>query len=229
MGFILKTEFCKGLILSNIARPLPGLANLWPTILVLRSMDRIGKGLRSAPRDALIADTTPAHIRGYAFGFHRTLDNSGAVAGSLAAAALTWSDLSLSEVILWSAVPGCIAVLLMGIGIQEEKTTIVQNAPVLPPLNWLALSLPMQRYLLVLMLFTFARASETFILLLGAPIRYQCSRTATIMVSTQFCQSHHRHLRRTPSRSFRTGHAHIDWMDSLRMPIPIIQQRQRIR
>lgn len=161
-----------GYTLSNIARPLLGLAGSWPVILVLRSIDRIGKGLRSAPRDALVADATPAHMRGYAFGFHRAMDNGGAVAGSLAAAAaLAWSGLSLTEVILWSAVPGFVSVLLLGAGVKEEKVAAVpvaaQAPVVLPPLRWSVLSLSMRRYLLVLVLFTFARASETFILLLG--------------------------------------------------------------
>jgi MFS family permease len=110
-------------------------------------------------------------MHGYAFGYHRAMDNGGAVAGSLvAAAALAWSGLSLTEVILWSAVPGFVAVLLLGIGVKEEKkekNAAAQAPIVLPPLRWSVLSLPMRRYLLVLMLFTFARASETFILLLG--------------------------------------------------------------
>jgi MFS family permease len=160
-----------GYTLSNIARPLLGLAGSWPMILVLRSIDRVGKGVRSAPRDALVADATPPGMHGYAFGYHRAMDNGGAVAGSLvAAAALAWSGLSLTEVILWSAVPGFVAVLLLGIGVKEEKKekhAVAQAPVVLPPLRWSVLSLPMRRYLLVLMLFTFARASETFILLLG--------------------------------------------------------------
>ncbi len=160
-----------GYMLSNLARPLLGLAGSWVTVLLLRSVDRVGKGLRSAPRDAMVADATPPHIRGYAFGFHRALDNAGAVAGALTAAAiLAWSDLSLSEVILWSAIPGFVAVALLGAGVKEEKTNQVQRTELprtLPPLRWSALSAPMQRYLWVLMLFTFVRASETFILLFG--------------------------------------------------------------
>jgi MFS family permease len=161
-----------GYTLSNITRPMLGLAGSWFVILVLRSIDRVGKGLRSAPRDALVADATPPGMYGYAFGYHRAMDNGGAVAGSLAAAAvLAWSGLSLTEVILWSAVPGFIAVLLLGVGVKENKEDAAGHHPVspaeLPPLRWSLLSLPMRRYLLVLMLFTFARASETFILLLG--------------------------------------------------------------
>jgi len=160
-----------GYMLSNLARPLLGLAGSWFTVLLLRSVDRVGKGLRSAPRDAMVADAAPPHIRGYAFGFHRALDNAGAVAGALTAAAiLAWSDLSLSEVILWSAVPGFVAVALLGAGVKDEKTNQAQRIELprtLPPLRWSALSVPMQHYLWVLMLFTFARASETFILLFG--------------------------------------------------------------
>ena len=160
-----------GYTLSNLARPLLGLAGSWLAVLLLRSVDRIGKGLRSAPRDAMVADATPPQIRGCAFGFHRALDNAGAVAGALAAAAiLAWSDLSLSEVILWSAVPGFVAVALLGAGVKETTASQVPSPTaqrVLTPLRWSALSVPMQHYLWVLMLFTFARASETFILLFG--------------------------------------------------------------
>lgn len=156
-----------GYLLSNAARPLLGLATAWPVVLLLRGIDRVGKGIRSAPRDALVVDVTPPAIRGYAFGFHRALDNGGAVAGALAAAAiLAWSPLSLSQVILFSALPGFLAVGLMAIGVKDPPRAAPDSVP-LPPLSWRRLPEPMRRYLLVLGLFTLARASETFILLLG--------------------------------------------------------------
>ncbi|MBK7363734.1 MAG: MFS transporter [Nitrosomonas sp.] len=176
MGGRRKVLAVVGYALSNFTRPLLGIAASWLSVLILRSIDRVGKGLRSAPRDALIADAAPAEIRGYAFGFHRALDNSGAVAGSLIAAAiLAWSGLNLVEVILWSAVPGAIAVLLFIVGVKEthqhaknDETNSVQiQAARLSPLRWSSLSPSTQRYLMVLVLFTFARASETFIILLG--------------------------------------------------------------
>ncbi len=168
-------------------------------ILVLRSIDRVGKGLRSAPRDALVADATPPGMHGYAFGYHRALDNAGAVAGSLAAAAvLAWSGMSLTEVILWSAVPGFIAVLLLGVGVKEENKNAPDNAPAsapatervaLPPLRWSVLSLPMRRYLLVLMLFTFARASETFILLLGHQLGVATVELLLLWAALNLCKA----------------------------------------
>lgn len=157
-----------GYSLSNIARPLLAFAGSWISVLLLRSVDRVGKGLRSAPRDALVADATPADIKGYAFGFHRALDNCGAVGGSLVAAAvLAWSGLPLAQVILLSAIPGLLAVSLIAFGIREPSRTPANSPLALAPLRWGALSRGMRRYLLVLALFTFARASETFIVLLG--------------------------------------------------------------
>jgi MFS family permease len=189
-----------GYTLSNITRPMLGLAGSWPLILVLRSIDRVGKGLRSAPRDALVADATPPGMHGYAFGYHRAMDNGGAVAGSLAAAAvLAWSGLSLTEVILWSAVPGVIAVLLLGVGVKEEKENKKEeedaashraaSPAALPPLRWSLLSLPMRRYLLVLMLFTFARTSETFILLLGHELGVGTVELLLLWSALSFCKA----------------------------------------
>jgi MFS family permease len=158
-----------GYTLSNVARPLLGLAGGWGTVLVLRAVDRVGKGMRSAPRDALLGDVTPKGMHGYAYGFHRALDNGGAVAGSLVAAAvLAWSGMALQEVILWSALPGALSVLCLAVGVRETAALgAAGGVTPLPPLRWGGLSAPMRRYLLVLGLFTLARASETFILLLG--------------------------------------------------------------
>lgn len=157
-----------GYTLSNIARPLLAFAGSWVAVLGLRSLDRVGKGLRSAPRDALVADAAPAAIRGHAFGFQRALDNGGAVGGSLVAAAvLAWSGLPLQQVILFSAIPGVLAVLLLAFGVREAPAARPAAARVAPGLSWRLLSVPMRRYLAVLALFTFARVSETFIVLLG--------------------------------------------------------------
>src|SRR5512143_1033922 len=67
--------------ISSVARPLISLARVWPVVLVIRFFDRIGKGIRSAPRDTLIAAVAPPDKRGAAFGLHRGFDNAGAVLG----------------------------------------------------------------------------------------------------------------------------------------------------
>jgi MFS family permease len=69
--------------LSSLAKPMMGLAQIWPFVLVARVIDRSGKGIRTSPRDALIADDTPDRMRGRAFGFHRAADTAGAVCGPL--------------------------------------------------------------------------------------------------------------------------------------------------
>src|SRR5215831_5071144 len=91
---------------SNLARPLIGAAFGWTTVLGLRFLDRIGKGIRTAPRDALIAGAVDAHRRGAAFGFHRSMDHAGAFIGPLLAYVLLANHLPLAQVFYWSAVPG---------------------------------------------------------------------------------------------------------------------------
>lgn len=174
MGGRRKPLVVGGYAISNVARPLLALATAWPMVVALRSLDRVGKGIRSAPRDALIADVTTPETRGRAFGFQRAFDNAGAVFGSLLAAlALTITGVSLQQVILWSALPGAMAVLLLAFGIKGEtrSNSPAANIQTLPPLRWRALSKPARRYLWVLALFTFARASETFVLLRGNELK----------------------------------------------------------
>jgi MFS family permease len=154
--------------MSNLARPLLGLVSNWGALLLLRSVDRAGKGLRNAPRDALLADSTHPDIHGYAYGFHRAMDNAGALGGTLlAVAALSWLHWPVSEVILWSAVPGALVLLVLIAGVREPPRPEAEPERLHAPLSWSLLSPTMRRYLWVLVLFTFARASETFILLRG--------------------------------------------------------------
>ncbi len=158
-----------GYLVSNMVRPLIGLAQHWTQILGLRAIDRLGKGVRNAPRDALIADVTPPEMTGQAFGLHRALDNGGALAGALAAAAiLHWTPLPIPHVILLSAIPGSLAVLLLFFGVRERTPSAPRSTQAhLPPLRWSNLSISMQRYLLIVAVFTLSRVSETFIVLRG--------------------------------------------------------------
>ncbi len=154
-----------GYALSNVARPLLGLAGSWIAVLVLRSVDRVGKGIRSAPRDALVADVTPAPLLGRAFGVHRAFDNGGAVLGGLLAAlALAAFDSNLQHIILFSALPGVVCLALLSF--IHDVPSRAREEP-LPPLSWAVLSPGMRRYLAVLGLVSFARVSETFIVLYG--------------------------------------------------------------
>jgi len=109
-----------GYALASAARPLIGIAGSWPAVLALRFADRIGKGLRTSPRDALIADVTPVDRRGEAFGVQRAFDHAGAVIGPLVAAALLgWVGLGLRAVFLLAAVPAVIVVVVLLLAVHE--------------------------------------------------------------------------------------------------------------
>jgi MFS family permease len=108
----------KGLVVggygaSNAARPLIGMALGWGWVLALRFVDRAGKGLRTSPRDALIAAAVPAAIRGRAFGFHRAMDHVGAVVGPLLAFYLLQEGVGMPTVFLLSVLPGALVVFLL--------------------------------------------------------------------------------------------------------------------
>ena len=156
-----------GYLLSNIARPLIGVSGSWVTVLGIRITDRIGKGVRTAPRDALLADAIVDGQAGRAYGFTRALDHAGAVLGALAAAAVVhFGTERLDIVIALSAIPGVAAVLLIGLAVNEPKHIVAPAPPPALP-RWSALAPELQRYLLALGLFMLGRIPETFLLLRG--------------------------------------------------------------
>jgi MFS family permease len=107
---------------SNAARPLIALALSWPFVLLLRFLDRAGKGIRTAPRDALLAGATSQANRGRAFGFHRSMDHAGAVIGPLLAFVLLASGATMRSVFLWSVVPGALVMLLLVLGLPRDAS-----------------------------------------------------------------------------------------------------------
>ena len=160
--------------LSSLARPIIGLAPSWPAVVLIRFVDRVGKGVRTAPRDTMIANAAPPGRRGAAFGLHRAFDNAGAVLGPLVAAGLVgWLGFSLRSVFLLAAVPAALSLLVLGFGVKEEKekiskekTTDPSTGPSheahgseanLPPVFWRAAWL--------IAFFTLAASSDTFLLL----------------------------------------------------------------
>jgi len=169
-----------GYILSNSVRPLLGLVGAWWGMLVLRAVDRVGKGVRSAPRDALLVDITPPDQRGQAFGLHRAFDNAGAVLGAvLAAWVLTQPGADVRTVVMWSALPGFLAVLIFAFGVKEppktqpletqENKAKPQSSAVVSIFHshFLQQNPKLKTYLAALLLFTLSRSSETFIVLRG--------------------------------------------------------------
>jgi MFS family permease len=122
-----------GYTLSTLTKPLLAFAHSGLTVLGVRVTDRIGKGLRTAPRDALLADTVPPEQRGKAFGLHRAMDTGGAIFGTALALVLVHviradsDDRKFRLAFLYATVAGVIAVLLAGVGIVEKRRTAAKE------------------------------------------------------------------------------------------------------
>lgn len=111
-----------GYALSNGIKPVLGFVNGWVPALGLIFIDRVGKGVRSSPRDALLADSAPAEYRGKAFGFHRAMDTLGAAIGPLfAVLILALSNNDLRQVFFWTALPGVISVIIVLVFLRERR------------------------------------------------------------------------------------------------------------
>ena len=108
--------------LSNLIKPLFALAQSWPQVLVIRFADRFGKGVRGAPRDALIADSVDASQRGRAFGVHRMMDTLGAAIGPLVSFAIlmAFQD-DYRRVFWWSALPGVVSVVVLSLWLRDSR------------------------------------------------------------------------------------------------------------
>ena len=115
--------------LAVVVRPLVAVTSAAWQVIGLRVLDRIGKGLRSPARDALIAKLTPPDARGRAFGFNRAADHLGAVAGSLAAWLLLSTQTALQGVILFSAVPGVVALVVLWRALRLIDPQVVLSVP----------------------------------------------------------------------------------------------------
>lgn len=165
--------------IAAVVRPLIAFVTSPWQVLAVRFTDRVGKGLRSAPRDALLAESVPAAVRGTAFGLHRAADHAGAVVGPLLASALLLLlPGQLRTVFLLALVPGLISLVVIGLRVREEPrvaaaATSPPGVPLLARVRaaWRG---PLGRYLAVLVLFTLGNATDAFLLLraqdLGVPI-----------------------------------------------------------
>jgi len=155
-----------GYSLSGAARPLIGLAAGWPFVLAMRFADRVGKGLRTSPRDALIADVVDPTLRGRAFGLHRALDHAGAVVGPLVAAGLlVLAGLSLRQVFLLAAVPAVVVVGIIVLAVREPPRAERAERPRGLREGWRDTGPAYRRLLLALLVFTLGNSTDAFLLL----------------------------------------------------------------
>ena len=176
----------KGLVvfgygLASVVRPLLALASNWYQVLAVRFTDRVGKGLRSAPRDAMIADAAPASERGLAFGFHRAMDHGGAVLGPLIGLALLWlvaadpetpTAADYSTIFLFASVPALLAMLVLIFAVRETDKgpkAAAAPAPAAPAAATVRLTLRgfdanFKWFLVLVALFTLSNSTDAFLI-----------------------------------------------------------------
>ncbi|MDD2851914.1 MAG: MFS transporter [Desulfuromonadaceae bacterium] len=157
-----------GYSLAALTKPLFPLATGVGSVLTARFLDRIGKGIRGAPRDALIADITPQEIRGAAYGLRQSMDTVGAFAGPLMAIILMYVTHNNFRLVFWAAVvPAIICVLLIIFGVEEPESSSITSLSRFPINRSNLRRLPRRFWLVVgfSAVLTLARFSEAFLLL----------------------------------------------------------------
>jgi MFS family permease len=156
---------------SNFTKPLLYFATSWSLVLLVRFLDRVGKGVRTAPRDALIAEITPPELRGRAFGFNKAMDKAGGFLGLIVAAGVLYSTqqntLTLTResyewLVLLAVLPGLAAVGIMAWWVEERPQSPVKSSPVV---IWSEMSGRFWAFIAVLTVFTLGNSSDAFLML----------------------------------------------------------------
>ena len=160
--------------IATAMRPLVAIAQTATQVLMIRVADRVGKGIRNAPRDALISESVDPSIRGRAFGFHRGADNAGGVLGPLIAfGLLTWKLAEVRTVFWLAAIPGVLSLIVVIAFVRDIPTPVGQTKSSAPDLSR-PLDGRFWRVLGVLFLFTLGNSTDAFLLLranqLGVPV-----------------------------------------------------------
>jgi MFS family permease len=161
-----------GYSLAAITRPFLAFVTSWPQVLVVRSMDRVGKGIRGAPRDALIAESVDVKERGFAFGFNRAADHMGAVIGPVVGFILLWifaanskspTILEYQKVFLFASIPVVLGLLVIAFLVKEDKHEHKREAP--PKISLAGFDSNFKRFLIAVSLFTLSNSTDAFLLL----------------------------------------------------------------
>ena len=154
--------------LAAASRALISVATVWPLVLTARLTDRVGKGARAAPRDAMISDVTPPEQRGRAFGFHRALDHTGAVLGPLLAVVLL-QYLTLRQTFMFAVLPGAIGVLILAVFLREtrneERSTQNEESRKGNGSSFIVHPSSFKQAIAAISLFSLANSSDAFLLL----------------------------------------------------------------
>lgn len=160
-----------GYALSTLAKPFFYFANSWGVIAGARWADRLGKGVRTAPRDALVADSTAVNQRGWAFGFHRAADTAGAVLGISIGMSIVWitqrgivqlGRLTFQIAVLSSLLPAALAVIVLAVGAKDVKGVLISKSA---RVRYRTLGRPFVYLLVIVGVFELGNSSDAFIIL----------------------------------------------------------------
>lgn len=154
--------------ISSLVRPLMGIVTSWPQVLALRFTDRLGKGIRTSPRDAMLARFAPEKTRGRVYGFHRAMDHAGAVAGPIVATIyLYFHPAAYRSLFAWTLVPGLIVIAILIRLPDLRLETAKDRASRTPGMAGAAEPFPRRFYLAmsVITIFSLGNASDAFLLL----------------------------------------------------------------
>ncbi|ENQ6388437.1 MULTISPECIES: MFS transporter [Klebsiella] len=177
--------------LGALSKPLFAIAPTSGVVFSARMIDRVGKGIRGAPRDALVADVTPPEIRGAAYGLRQSLDTIGAFLGPLLAVALMFVWDNDFQSIFWvAAIPAVLSIALLGFGLKEPKTAVVQKRT--NPLrreNLKKLSAAYWWVVAIGSIFTLARFSEAFLVLRAQQMAIPLFAIPLVMVAMNLVYS----------------------------------------
>jgi MFS family permease len=174
--------------LSAFSKPFFYIASSWELIAGVRWADRIGKGIRTAPRDALVADSVTKETRGLAFGFHRAMDTAGAMLGLIIAVVVVWfaqsSNLDLSKstfqtIVLISLLPALLAVLSLIFG---AKDVIVKKKRALPKFSLRSMGRPFIIFLVIVGVFTLGNSSDAFLVLRAQTLKLNVTEILVMLV-----------------------------------------------
>ena len=175
-----------GYSLGALSKPLFAIAPTMGWIVAGRLIDRVGKGIRSAPRDALVADITPPEVRGAAFGLRQSLDTVGAFTGPLIAVGLMLLWQNDFRAVFWVAVlPAVLAVIVLACGVREPKNSIALDRRMNPIsiVNLKRLSLNYWAVVMFGAVFTLARFSEAFLVLRAQQLGVALAWVPLVMVA----------------------------------------------
>jgi MFS family permease len=152
-----------GYSLSSLIRPFVAIATSWAHVFAIRVTDRVGKGLRSAPRDAMLASLSPPGERGRVFGYHWAMDHAGAAVGPLLATAfLYFSPDNYRLLFGLTIIPGLLAVFTL---LRVPETAAVPEVPRVPNVPKVRLPVPLKKYFAISSLFALGNSSDAFLLL----------------------------------------------------------------